>query len=178
MVYACCGKRWCPKHQRSLVQKRGWMQCIFLDRNTFFGRSSHSITPNFNNETRQSGFENVRKGITFRENLSIETPGRRSAFLATKPFNYLVPSKQIYWTKIIGEGSLLTATPRADELYLACARVDLSLLDLPQLLLVHGLELVRFRYLRKGKQEFHNRGMILSSWVDQLHTDMNHIVLS
>lgn len=47
----------------------------------------------------------------------------------------------------------LAATPRADELDLASARVDLPLLDLPELLLAHGLHLVRLRYLQRKKEQ-------------------------
>lgn len=47
-----------------------------------------------------------------------------------------------------------SAAPRADELDLSRARVDLSLLNLPQLLLAHGLHLVRLRYLSKPKVSY------------------------
>lgn len=48
--------------------------------------------------------------------------------------------------------SLLATSPRADELDLARACVDLSLLNLPQLLLVHRLQLVCLRDLCVGSE--------------------------
>lgn len=45
-----------------------------------------------------------------------------------------------------------SAAPRAHELDLARASVDLSLLNLPQLLLAHGLHLVRLRYLSRPER--------------------------
>jgi len=44
-------------------------------------------------------------------------------------------------------GLFPAATPRADELDLARAGVDLPLLNLPELLLAHCLHLVRLGYL-------------------------------
>lgn len=56
---------------------------------------------------------------------------------------------QQWRTHIRGHLLFLATTPRADELDFARARVDLPLLDLPELLLAHGLHLVCLRYLQK-----------------------------
>lgn len=82
------------------------------------------------------------------------TPATRHVYI--RPFTLHPPPPSLRWT--YEHLFFLAAAPRADELDLARARVDLPLLDLPQLFLAHGLHLVRLRYLQHQKTQNHEPG--------------------
>lgn len=97
--------------------------------------------------------------------LKVNTPSKRVYFTSLDPssltagyvragFRYDGFNVNVYGYRLL----FFSAAPRADELDLSRARVDLSFLDLPQLLLAHGLHLVRLRYLQRPESQTKRHG--------------------